>query len=91
MGHQCTRGAPSHLCLPEVIVHHSEVQAQLLHITIIALEKQQIFVDFRVQRSQVVNVHIRTGPKQLGEEEAGKGQLHQHVLIEGLQRDSEQC
>lgn len=76
----------AHLRLPEVIVHHGEVEAQLLDVALVALEEEQVPVHLRVQRGQVVYVHIRAGAQQLGQEEAGEGQLHQHVLVEGLGR-----
>lgn len=75
-----------HLCLPELVVHHGEVQAQLLHVAVIALEEKQILVHFRIQGSEVMDVHVSAGSQQLGQEEACKGQLHQHVLVEGLRR-----
>lgn len=73
-----------HLGLPELIVHHGEVQAQLLHVAIIALEEKQVLVHFRIQGREVMDVHVSAGSQQLGQEEACKGQLHQHVLVEGL-------
>lgn len=51
----------SHLRLPEIIVDHSEVKAEVFHVTFIALEKKQVSVHLRVQRGQMVDVYVRTG------------------------------
>lgn len=81
---------PPYLGLPEVVVHHGEVQPQLLHVAPVALEEQQVSVNLRVQGGQVVDVHVGAGAQQLGQEEARKGQLHQHVFVESLQWDEGQ-
>lgn len=74
----------SHLSLSQIIVDHSEVKAQLLHITLVALEEEKVAVHLWVQRGQVVDVHICTGSQKFRQEETGKGQLHQHVLVQRL-------
>lgn len=74
-----------HLRLPQVVVDHGEVQAQLLHVALVALEEEQVAVHLRVQRGQVVDVHVGAGPQELGQEEAGEGQLYQHVLVQRLE------
>lgn len=73
-----------HLSFSQVVVDHREVEAQLLHVAFVALEEEEVAVHLRVQRRQVVDVDIGAGAQKLREEEAGKGQLHQHVLIQRL-------
>lgn len=74
-----------HLSFSQVIVDHREVEAQLLHVAFIALEEKKVAIHLRVQRRQVVDVHICAGAQKFREKEAGKGQLHQHVLVQRLQ------
>lgn len=78
---------PSHLSLSKIVVDHREVEAQLLHVALVALEEKKVAIHLRVQRRQVVDVHVCTGSQKFGQEEAGKGQLHQHVLIQRLERN----
>lgn len=73
-----------HLSFSQVVVDHREVEAQLLNIAFVALEEQEVAIHLRVQRCQMVDVDVRAGAQKLRKEEAGKGQLHQHVLIQRL-------
>lgn len=77
---------PGHLSLSQIIVDHREVEAQLLHVALVALEEQKVAVHLRVQRRQVMDVHVRAGSQKFGQEKAGEGQLHQHVLIQRLEK-----
>lgn len=77
-----------HLSFSQVVVDHREVEAQLLHVTFIALEEKKVAIHLRVQWRQVVDVHICTGAQKFREKEAGKRQLHQHVLVQRLQKNT---
>lgn len=74
----------SHLSFSQVVVNHCEIEAELFHIILVALQEEQVTVHLWIQGGQVVDVHICAGSKKLGQEKTGKGQLYQHVLIQRL-------
>lgn len=77
----------SHLSFSQIVVDHCEVESKLLHVTLVALEEEEVAVHLWVQRRQMVDVHVRTGSQKFGQEEAGEGQLHQHVFIQRLEQN----
>ena len=75
--------------LTKVFNSNGEVQSKVLHIPIICFQVEQILVQLRIQRVQMININIyQSLAKQLGEEECCQRKLNQHVLIQGFAKNS---
>ena len=74
-----------HVRLSNLFGDNSEIKAKILHISVVIFQVEQVLVQLRIQRLQMIDVNICTLlSKQFRQKEAGKRQLHQHVFIQSL-------
>merc|ERR1712004_13444 len=78
-----------HVRLSNLFRDNSEIKAKILHTSVVIFQVEQVLVQLRIQRLQMIDVNICTLlSKQFRQKEAGKRQLHQHVFIQSLPQHS---
>ena len=79
MSSQSLKRLEAHLCvLSQGAVGGSEGERQVLHVPVVVAQEEQLLVELRVQRGQVVQVAALV--QQLLQEEACERQLQQNAL-----------
>ena len=79
---RATRHELVHAAAADVVVGDCEVEAEVGDVPLVILEDQEVLVQGRVERWQLVEVVVLA--EQLGQEEAAKGQVHLDAVKHGF-------
>ena len=75
--------------LPEVVHGDGKVQVQVLHVALVGLQIEEIFVELRVQGVEMVDINIdQSLTQQFGQEERSQRKFHEKIFIQSFTENS---
>ena len=75
--------------LPEHLLVHRQRQAQILHVALIMLDEDQVLVQCRVERLQIVEESVAV--QELAEEEVGEGEVRDDAFEDSAAEEPAGC